>query len=204
MNNEKYYRYFRVSGPEVVTLLADYDAVSAKRKLVLEKMLQDSGAIAFTERRGWGENGTLVADLVFKADHDFGIPVTVDRKDRYEGQDVVIVHGRGSSKEARAFTDKLKGYVKAANGELSEVPIFKDYLTQHYQVACNGIGGPTERGFGSYMISTNCGKQPGSDDTLLFAIPTKADGCRQPEIPASFEEITYGQFYDLSNPGGAE
>lgn len=200
MSNEKYYRYFRVSGPEVVTLLADYDAIQVKRKEVLDKMLQDSGAIAFTEMRDWGENGTLVRSLCFRADHDFGTPVTIDRRDRYDGQDVVIVHGKGRTKEARAFTEKLKGYVKAANDELKKAPSFRDYLIQHYQVACNGIGGPSERGFGSYMISTNCGKQPGSDDTMLFAIPIKSDGCKQPEIPASFEEITYGQFYDLNNP----
>lgn len=199
MNNEKYYRYFRVSGAEPAKLLADYVDVDTKREQVLEKMLQDSGAIAYTERRAWGENGTLVASLVFKADHDFGIPVTIDRKDYFDGQRVVIVHGKGNSKEARAFTAKLKGYVKDANDELANVPSFKDYLIQHYQVACNGIGAPAESGRGSYMISTNCGKQPGSDDTLLFAIPMKSDGCRVPEIPDSFEEITYGQFYDLTH-----
>lgn len=204
MNNEKYYRYFRVSGPEVVTLLADYDAISAKRKLVLEKMLQDSGAVAYTERRGWGENGTLVESLVFSAKHDFGTEVTIKRRDHLDGKPIVIVRGKGRTAEARELNQRLEGYVREANEVLAKAPSFRDYLIQHYQVACDGIGGPTERGFGSYMISTNCGKQPGSDDTLLFAIPIKSDGCRQPEVPASFEEITYGQFYDLSNAGGAE
>ena len=200
MSNEKYYRYFRVSGPEVVTLLADYDAIQVKRKEVLDKMLKDSGALSYTERRHWGENGTFVGSLVFRADHDFGTPVTIERKDRWEGQAVVIVHGKGRTKEARAFTEKLRGYVKAANDELEKLPKFKDYLIEHYQVQCNGIGGPVPGRSGSAMLSTYCGKQPESDDTLLFAIPVKSDGCRQPEIPASFEEITYGQFYDLSNP----
>lgn len=199
MSNEKYYRYFRVSGPEVVKLLAGYGEIEAKRKQVLEKMLKDSGAVAFTESRGWGENGSLVMDLVFKEDHDFGTPVTITRRDRLDGQKIIIAHGKGRTKEARALNEKLKGYVREANDVLKNTPSFKDYLIQHYNVQCNGIGGPVERGFGSYMISTNCGKQPGSDDTLLFAIPVKSDGCRQPEIPASFEEITYGQFYDLSN-----
>ncbi|MNI55890.1 hypothetical protein D3C77_700380 [compost metagenome] len=49
------------------------------------------------------------------------------------------------------------------------------------------------------MLFSRCGTTAHSDEVLLFAIPTNADGCRQPEIPLSFVEITYGQFYDLTN-----
>lgn len=199
MSNEKYYRYFRVSGPEVVELNAKYEEIASTRQNTLEKMLKDSGAIAYTERRGWGENGTLVGALVFSAKHDFGTEVTIKRRDFFEGKEAVIVRGKGRTAAARELNSRLEGFVREANEVLAKAPSYRDYLINHYQVACNGIGGPSERGFGSYMISTNCGKQPGSDDALLFAIPVKSDGCRQPEIPASFEEITYGQFYDLSN-----
>lgn len=156
-------------------------------------------ATEYAMRFGWGENGSLVKSLVFAADYDFGAPVTVIHRDNIEGREVVVVRGKGRAKEARDLNSSLARYVRDANDDLAELPSFKDYLINHYQIACNGIGAPSPRGYGAYMISTNCGAQPGSKDVLLFAVPVKSDGCRQPEIPPSFVEITYGQFYDLTN-----
>lgn len=199
MSNEKYYRYFRVSGPEATKLLADYDAVSEKRKEIIKDAIASIGAVAHTEHRDWGGR-TMVAELVFSADHQFPCEVTVTRNDKYDGQDVVVVRGKGRKKDAREFNSHLTGTVRGLNEALAEYPKFKDYLIDHYNVRCSGLGEPSGRGWGVAMLSTNCGKAAGSDDVLLFAIPSKSDDCKQPEIPASFEEITYGQFYDLSNP----
>lgn len=199
MSNEKYYRYFKVTGGEAAKLLAGYDAVSTKRDQVLEDVKARSGAVMLAMRFGWGENGSLVESLVFAADYDFGAPVTITHRDSIEGREVVVVRGKGRTKEARELNARLSLCVREANDSLAELPLFKDYLINHYQIACNGIGAPSARGYGAYMISTNCGAQPGTKDVLLFAVPVKSDGCRQPEIPPSFVEITYGQFYDLTN-----
>lgn len=200
MSNEKYYRYFRVSGPEVAELNAKHAEFRENRQAALEKMLKDSGAVAYTEISRWGETATLVCSLVFLADHDFGTEVTIKRHDYQDGKKVVIVRGKGRTAEARELNAKLEGYVREANEVLAKAPTYHDYLINHYQVQCCGIGGPVPGSSGSAMLSTYCGRQPGNKETLLFAIPMKSDECGQPEIPASFEEITYGQFYDLCNP----
>jgi len=198
VSQEKFYRYFKVTGQEVVYLLAAYEPIDAKRKQVIKGMLEESGAAGYAESRGWGENGSTVQALWFLADHDFGAPVTIAHRTHDDGKDMVVVRGKGTSKAAKDLNAKLRGYIKAANDQLTDLPSFHDYLIKHYGVACTGLGGRVGSGFGVAMLQTKCGVAPGSKDTLLFAVPTKSEGCRQPEIPASFTEMTYGQFYDLS------
>lgn len=199
MSNEKYYRYFKVTGDEAVKLLADYEVVGEKRKEVIKTHITKVGAVLHTEHRDWGGK-TLVAELVFSADHQFPCEVKTERTDTIDGEKVVVVRGKGRNRGAREFNAMLSRTIRELNEALTECPKFKDYLIDHYNVRCSGLGEASGRGWGVAMLSTNCGKAAGSDDVLLFAIPSKSDECDQPEIPASFEEITYGQFYDLSTP----
>lgn len=199
MSNEKFYRYYRVSGPEVTGLLSSYGKNEETRNSAIQKMLDDSGAVGFCETSGWGNNVKLVSSLCFPADHEFGTEVTIKRTDYFRGKKVVMVRGKGRTKEARALNEKIAGHIKEANIVLSQALGFQDYIVNHYQVQCSGIGGAIEGQRGVAMLSTYCGKQPGVNDVLLFAIPSKSGCGNQPDIPLSFEEITYGQFYDLAD-----
>lgn len=198
MSNEKFYRYYKVTGAEAAKLLADYNAVGDKRDEIIKSARSHLGAILHTELRDWGGK-TKVAEFVFSADHQFPCEIKVVRRDKVDGKDVVIVSGKGRSKDAKDFNSMMSKALRQLNNELEAYPKFKDYLIDHYSVRCSGLGATSDRGWGVAMLSTNCGKAAGLDDLLLFAIPSKADESKQPEIPASFEEITYGQFYDLSN-----
>lgn len=207
MSNEKYYSYYRVTGPEVAELNALYTEIEASRKAALAKMLQDSGAIAYTESGGWGNKVKLVQSLVFAADYDFGIEVTIKRRDFFNGKQAVIVRGKGSTKAAREFNARIQSYVSDANSVLRDAPDYQGYLIQHYQVESSGFGAPVAGGskFGVSMISTYCGQSHDDKNTLLFAIPDTVltvGEKRRVAVPASFEEITYGQFYDMTNAGG--
>lgn len=64
-----------------------------------------------------------------------------------------------------------------------------------------GFGLGTARGIP--LLSTYGGRCPDRDDCLLFAIPNTKE--REGEakhgdvvIPAEFQKLTYGQFYDLA------
>lgn len=55
------------------------------------------------------------------------------------------------------------------------------------------------------MLSTYGGKHPGRDDALLFGIPNNNDEKHgEITIPANFQKLTYGQFYDIVNSETAE
>lgn len=204
MSNEKNYRYYTVTGDEVIELNNAYDAIAVTRSQILDKMTNDSGAIAWTTRSGWGEYGTLVQELAFKANHTFSVPVKVVRTDWFDNQKVIIVKGRGRTSEARAFNAELAAHIKTANDVLKNNPAYQEYLISHYNVKLCTLGAPSSSRIGAVsMISTYCGTKPGDRTTLLFAIPIPREkNDKQPEVPANFTEVTYGQFYDMSNAKG--
>ena len=196
MSNEKYYRYFRLSGQEVKDLDAKYEPLHQQRLEAIKRMQEASGAVGFTlTSKTFGGKAGLIKSLAFPADHDFGVPVTIKYRNRIDSKPVVIVRGKRNTKEGRAFNSKLDAWVAVANEEIGEAIPYTSWIIEHYGIHCSEI-------HGSSLISTYGGKCS-DKDVLLFAIPVVLRG-NAPEIPASFEEITYGQFYDLSNAGGDE
>ena len=196
MSNEKFYRYFKIEGAEAIKVIADYCPISDNRFAAIKRVLETFGAATHTEARHWGEP-VSVGELVFWKDHDFPCKVKVIRQDEYAGKQVVIVSGKGCSKEAKKFMSDMSQALGDLNEELKEFPTFKDYLINLFEVRCSGLGAATGRGVA--MLSTNCGKASGREDLLLFAIPMESDGCAVVEPHPHMQEITYGQFYDLSS-----
>lgn len=198
MSQEKYYRYFKVAGLEARGAVVDYAAIGEKRKELIDAARASVGAVLHTEARDWG-GSSRVAEFVFNADFAFPCPVKIVRREKVEERDVVIVKGFGRDKGTKEYFARLSKSIRDLNEQLKDYPKFQDYLIKRYDVGCTGLGGPNSSGRGTAMLFSRCGTSAHSDEVLLFAIPTNANGCRQPEIPSSFVEITYGQFYDLTN-----
>lgn len=196
MSNEKNYKYYRVEGPDVKALVDSHKPIAEQRGTVLKQLLDDSGAAGYTLHSGLSIISATVSDLAFKHDHPFPCEVTVRRQDMLDDTKVVIVKGKGRSKEVKEFNGWLNGLIDTANSQLKNLPSFFDYMISHYNVHCSTLGDSTGRGMA--ILCTYGGLEPGRDDSLLFAIPQVKEGerDRQPEIPAGFVEITYGQFYD--------
>lgn len=198
MSQEKYYRYFKVTGLEAQSANVDYKVIGEKRKEIIGAARASVGAVLHTEARDWGWS-SRVAEFVFDADFAFPCPVKIIRREMIDGREVVIVKGFGRDKGTKAYFARLSKVIRDLNEQLKDYPKFQDYLIKRYAVGCKGLGGPSDRGRGTAMLFSRCGTSAQSEDVLLFAIPTNADGCAPPEIPSSFVEITYGQFYDLTN-----
>lgn len=200
MHDEQYFRYYKLTGTAVSDIDAQFAPIPARRTEILSELLKATGAVAVIEKDGWGENGSLVSAVVFAASHPFPVPVKILRKDQFEGQSVVQVSGKGNTKEGKAFNAEMRQHLDTANSKLKDAPVYADFLIKHFNIRCCSIGGPVAgRPFGSKMISTRCGHIKGDKNTLVFAIPNASGNDKQPEVPAEFVEITYGQFYDLTN-----
>ena len=191
MSNEKNYHYYQISGSEVAALNASYEPFEQRRAAALEQLLADSGAVGFTfTRRSFGDKPGLVRNLAYPVDHDFGVPVLIKDRNVLDGKPVAVFRGKGNSSAGRELNAKLDAWIAAANKELNDAPRYTDYLIDHYGIHCSEC-------YGNTIINTYGGKAHQDDDVLLFAIPIVKKG-PSPEIPASFVQITYGQFYDLS------
>lgn len=201
MQPEEFYRYYKLTGPAAQAVNDDYSGIPAIRTEVLSELLSNTGAVAICENHDWGKNGSLVSNVAFLADHPFKVPVTVRNRDKFEGRDVVVVTGRGNTKEARAFNAEIAEHISAANQKLKDAPSYIDFLITRFNVQCCTIGWGMTGRHGAAMISTHCGQSKNDKNVLLFAIPipNENDRSKSPEIPAEFKEITYGQFYDLTN-----
>ncbi|MEM0550453.1 MULTISPECIES: DUF5420 family protein [Aeromonas] len=198
MKPEEYYRYYKLSGETAKKVNAEYKAtVPENRSKIIAELFAATGAIVFCERHDWGENGTFVSSICFPADHPFEVPVKILNKDKFEGRDVVIVSGKGNTKEARSFNAKIREQIDTANKKLKDAPTYIDYLIKHFNIQCCTIGAPMGRG--AAMISTHCGQSKNDENVLVFAIPNANGHANQPSVPPEFVEITYGQFYDLTN-----
>lgn len=195
MSNEKFYRYFKIEGDAAIKIIEDWRPISDSRFSMIKKVQDAFGAVTHTESRHWGGPVTI-GELVFLKGHSFPCEVKVTRQDECDGKQVVVVAGKGRSKETKKFMSDMGAALRELNAELKEYPVFKDYVIDILGVRCSGLGAATNRGVA--MLSTQCGKAPNRDDLLLFAIPMKSDGCATVEPSPSMQEITYGQFYDLS------
>lgn len=196
----EYYDYYIVQGDDVANLIKAYDALREQRNAVLKQAIEKVGAIAWTTSSGWGDKGDKLADFVWPADHGFACPITIKSKTLFDGKPVIVARGKGNTKEGRAFNKELDTIKADVNSKLSSLPCWQSYIINHYGVMRTGIGGRAGQGFGFAMLSTYGGKHPTRDDTLLFAIPNnKEERHGDVTIPDSFQKITYGVFYDITN-----
>lgn len=201
--NEKHYDYYKVEGPEVKALIAGYDGIEKQRKEIIQGVMNELGAVAYTDSSGFGNKGGQITNLVWPVDHEFPCPMTIKRRDHFDGKNVIIARGKGNTVEGREFNKKLDASLGAANEKLADLPIWQAYIIDHYGVMRTGFG-ETVKFYGTSMLTTYGGRCPGRDDCLLFAIPNSK--ATEPgevshgsvEIPPEFQQLTYGQFYDLT------
>lgn len=201
-DNAKHYDHYKVEGPATKALIESFDAIDAKRKAIIGALQDEFGAVAHSLSSGFGDKGARVRSLVWSADHEFPCQITIKHRDYFDGNPVVFARGKGNTKEGRAFNKLLDTAIAKANSELADLPPWQTFIIDHYGIMRTGFGLGTARGIP--LLSTYGGRCPGRDDCLLFAIPNTKE--REGEvkhgdvvIPAEFQKLTYGQFYDLAN-----
>jgi len=191
MANEKYYDYFKYVNHD---LMGQYsEEVGQKRHESLQKMLDNSGAIAYTSRSSWGGPET-VAELVYPYETELKeLPhVMTIRTDWFEDQKVVVLRGKLNSKAGKEFNK----WIDKAREELKELPNFKAWVIDLLDVKRTGLAGPHESGRGTAMIETDFAMREG---IYLFRIPKSDTGnvSGTEEVPKEFTPITYGQWFDI-------
>ena len=122
------------------------------KRLVLSRLPQRAVGVLFAEACLRALRG--VSSLNFRA------PVTIKREDFWEGQRVIVVSGKGNTKDGREYNKKLDAVIREANEQLKSLPEWKDYIVNHYGIARTCIGEQSGRGFGFAMLSTYGGKHP--------------------------------------------
>lgn len=199
-DQSKHYDYYLVEGPEVKTLIDGYSVIDEQRKSILNSAIGAVGAISWTDNSGWGEKGDLLRAFVWEKGFNFPCPVTIKNEQYFDGKKVIIARGKGNTKEGREYNKQLDAVIAEANQKLKDLPVWQSYIINHYDIMRTGIGGRAgNSGFGMAMLSTCGGKHPSRDDALLFAIPNnKEERHREVVIPDSFQKLTYGQFYDIT------
>lgn len=197
MSNEKHYDYYLVNAEESAAVHAIYkENIAEKRKEVQQELLDKTGAVAWRERANWG-TPDFICELVYPRDSELilGAHIKHEQRDIYNGEKVVSVRGKLSSKAGRAFNEPMH----SANKLLTELPDFPDWLVHVcYKINRTGLGGVGPKGHGICMLSTAGGFANSSSDQLAFRIPNdKEDNHGTVVIPASFQKISHGQWYDL-------
>lgn len=201
-DQSKHYDYYMVEGEDVKQLIKSYEDVKKQRDEVLQSAIDKVGAIAWTTTQGFGDKGDKLAAFAWPANHEFPCLMTIKNKSYFNDQQVIIARGKGNTKEGRAFNKTLDTVKADANSKLSSLPCWQSYIINNYGIMRTGIGSQAGgSGFGFAMLTTYGGKHPDRDDALLFAIPNNKEEDRHGsiEIPTSFQKLTYGQFYDITN-----
>ncbi|AUR81454.1 hypothetical protein NVP1005O_57 [Vibrio phage 1.005.O._10N.286.48.F2] len=191
MSQEKHYDYFKYENKE---LQPKYnEEVGSKRTESLRKMLEGSGALAYTNSSSWGGVET-VGELVYPYDTELkSLPHVMNiRSDYYDGQKIVVLRGKLNSKAGKDFNK----WIDQARDEIKDLPDFKAWVIKSLDVGRTGLGGAHESGRGTAMLSTDFGMR---DGVYLFRIPKDScDGISGTnEVPEGFESISYGQWYDI-------
>lgn len=197
MSNEKHYDYYVVNAEESAAVHAAYnETVADKRKEVQQELLDKTGAVAWREQSNWGKPD-FICELVYPRDSELilGAHIKHERRDMYNGEEVVSVRGKLNSKAGKAFNQPMHD----ANALLAELPDFPDWLVHvHYKVSRTGLGGPSQRRFGTCMLSTSGGFATNKREQLVFRIPNDdSERHGRVEVPASFEKVSYGRYFDL-------
>lgn len=208
-SNAKFYDYYMVEGPAVKALIDGHKAIASQRDEIIKALMAQFGAVGFIDTSGFGNKGGLVRNLAWPANFQFGQPMTIKTRSYFQDQAVVVARGKANTKEGREFNKTLDAALKEANQKLEKLPVWQAYIIDHYGVMKTGFGAAADRGFGIAMLTTYGGRCPGRDDCLLFAIPNnkgeediKNHGTIA--IPAEFQKLTYGQFFDMTNVSAKE
>lgn len=193
MSQEKYYDYFKYENKE---LQSKYnEEVGLKRTESLRKMLEGSGALAYTASNSWGGVET-VRELVYPYDSELkSLPYVMNiRTGHYEGQKVVVLRGKLNSKDGKNFNK----WIDQARDEIKDLPDFKAWVIDSLNIKRTGLGGTHESGRGTAMLSTDFSMR---DGVYLFRIPKNScDGISgTSEVPETFEPLSYGQWYDMND-----
>lgn len=202
MSNEKYFTYYKSTPEEAKQRLDFYNAnFEGKRDNILKNLLADSGAVGFTTTSSWGNEPELISYLAFPVDHDFGIPrdkLKVIRHDWLNNKKVIIARGKMNSVEGRELNKKLDGFIKPANEQLKKSPTLEQWLIDEYKISYSSTGAVSKKGIA--LISTRAGTDS-KGELLIIRVPVKDRDSRAepPKVPDCFEQITYGQMYDLAS-----
>lgn len=191
MSNEQRFDYYIVSGNEAEDLLRESNTIYGKRKEVIAKVLELTGAVTHTFSNGCFSKKSLINQLVWSVDYEFPCAISVKGRDVVDGKDVVIAKGKGNTKAGKEFNKSIESIIKHANITLSDLPVFSEMIINHYGVMRVGYGD-------GCMFSTRAGTSKNHDGIILFAIPN-GEGDNPVRIPECFEKISYGRFYDLAN-----
>ncbi|WP_340622437.1 DUF5420 family protein [Xenorhabdus siamensis] len=194
--SEKDYKYYRLSGDIVDQLDNEHRLIQKKRQEVIHQALDKIGAEGFSWDDSWGKNSSLILNFAFPIDKEFSIPMKIINST----DELKIVRAKANSKAGKEFNRELDELVKETNDKLKNLPSYKDFLINKFNIQCCTLGTPKpHHKYGVPMIETKVGKASKDNNTLLFAIPNAKEYNKQPEIPDYFEEISYGIFYDLTN-----
>ncbi len=196
MENEAHYNYYLVNKEVSAEAQKIHkEKFGGMRIAAQEELLETTGAIAWRESSNWGEPNSI-CELVFPRDHEVqkNAHIKICSRDYYEGQRVICVRGKMNSKAGKDFNAAMD----LANDKLSKCLTFQDWIIHEYfKVKHCGLGGPGSKGFGTAMISSFGGM---AGENIVIAIPKDTESSKKPVvIPGSFEAISYGKFYDLTN-----
>ncbi|HHT5706179.1 TPA: Eac protein [Raoultella planticola] len=197
----KYYDYYLVEGPKVKELIESYYALGEQRSRVLDEACKSVGAIAFINSSGLGDKGDKLRAFAWNADFTFPCPITIKERSIFNNKPVLIVRGKGNTKEGREYNIKLDSVIKSANESLGSYPCWASYIINHYGVMRTAQGGPSSfHKHATAMLTTNCGMLRERKDALVFCIPNSEDRFRnEVSIPPEFKKLTYGQYYDMTS-----
>lgn len=191
----KDYTYYKIQGEIVNQLDTEFNNIKNKRQQVLEDALVKVGAISAMFSNSWGENGSLIRAFAFAKDKTFNFPIKVIA----ENNEAIALRAKANTKDGRAFNKVLEQAKETANLKLKNLPTYKDFLINKFNVQNCTIGSEVSSK-GMCLISTLTGKAAKAKNIILFAIPVNNENSDEIKIPECFEQISYGTFYDLVNP----
>ena len=189
MSNAKYYTYYKSKPAGCAAALSIHGTtIEVPRMKVVNDALAEFDAIGLSTQSHWGKPPSVVGLVVLPGHKLIDAPYMMAT--RYHDKDGVhfVVRGKGNRKPGIA----LNARISAISAELRKMPTFTDWVVEHFGIMHTGLGGPGARG-GTSMLSTyggTCG------DVLVFAIPS--EDIDRVDIPDELTEITYGQFYDMT------
>ncbi|MCW7548431.1 DUF5420 family protein [Photorhabdus sp. APURE] len=194
--SERDFKYYRLTGDIVKQIDDEFQIINEKRAEVFKAAKDSVGAKGATFQHGIGANGTLIDRFAFPIEKEFDFAVKIIVKN----DELKVVSAKSNSKAGKEFNKKIADLTEETNRKLKNLPAYKDFLIEKFNISCTTLGTPKSNQRGVPVISTLVGKASKDKSIILFAIPIaeKEDWDKRPKIPECFEEITYGTFYDLS------
>lgn len=193
--SERDFKYYRLTGDIVKQIDDEYQIIEEKRAEVIKAAKDSIGAKGATFQHGYGVNGTLIERFAFPIEKEFDFAVKII----VENDELKVVHAKSNSKAGKEFNKKISDLREETNRKLKNLPTYKDFLIEKFNINCTTLGTPKQNQRGIPVLSTVAGKASKDKSIILFAIPKaeKEGWDKRPQVPECFEEITYGTFYDL-------